>query len=135
MNQVTKDAWQIIQGAPAFGRGLVRRVRSLFLPGGQSDLDVMYEGETWIVVVEYLAVPVEPYAEPDGPMPDERRGRLMMATVDGTSKTRMTAEVVADNKPVAERIALSVVRWWAHIYRLPEPSRIHVMDNEAPELG
>ncbi|WP_433313087.1 hypothetical protein [Micromonospora chersina] len=129
MNQATKEAWRIIQGAPAFGRGLVRTVRSLFLPGTQSDLDVMYEGQTWIVAVEYSAVPVEPYQELDGPMPDERRGRMISATIDGTSKTTMTAEVVADDEALAERVALGVVRWWAHIYRLSEPSRVHVMDN------
>ncbi|MGN9804578.1 hypothetical protein [Micromonospora sp. L32] len=129
MDPVTKQAWQIIQAAPAFGAALVRRVRDAIFPG---QLDVTYEGQTWIVVVEYPAVPVEPYEEPDGPMPDERRGRMISATIDGTSRTRMTAEVVADDNAVAERIALGVVRWRAHILRLPEPDRVHVMDNEPP---
>ena len=126
MDPATKQAWQMIQAAPAFGAALVRRVRDAIFPG---QLDVMYEGQTWIVMVEYPAVPVKPYAEPDGPMPDESRGRMISATIDGTTKTLMTAEVVADNKAVAERLALGVARWWAHVLQLPEPSRVHVMDN------
>lgn len=61
-------------------------------------------------------------------MPDERKGRLISAGVHG-NLTSMAVEAVADNKPLAERIALGVVRWWAQIYRLPEPRRVHVMDN------
>ncbi|OKI45136.1 hypothetical protein [Micromonospora sp. CB01531] len=124
MDAATKQAWQIIQESPTLGAGLVRRVRQAF----GHDLDVMKEGQTWIVVVHYAATPASPHAEPDGPMPDEVKGRLISAGVHG-DRTTLTAEVVADNKPVAERIALGVVRWWAHIYGLPEPSRVHVMDN------
>ncbi|SIN14327.1 hypothetical protein [Micromonospora cremea] len=128
MDPVTKEAWPIIQDAAPFAPGVVRRVRQVF----GHDLEVMYEGETWIVMVKYNATPVSPYNEPDGPMPDERKGRLISAGVHG-NLTSMTVEVSADSKALAERIALGVARWWAHIYRLPEPVRVTVMDNEIPE--
>ena len=124
MDPVTEEAWQLIQDAEPFAPGVVRKVRQTF----GHDLDVMKEGQTWIVMVKYDATPERPYNEPDAPMPDERKGRLISAGVHGNF-TSMTVEAVADNKPLAERIALGVVRWWAQIYRLPEPRRVHVMNN------
>ncbi|NED58703.1 hypothetical protein G3I24_48440 [Micromonospora aurantiaca] len=124
LDPATKEAWRIIQESPALGAAVVRQVRAAY----GHNLDVMKEGQGWIVRVRYDRHPTTPYAEPDGPMPDERKGRLISAGVhaDGTG---LTAEVVAENKVLAERIALGVVRWWAHIYGLGEPSRVHVMDN------
>ena len=124
MDAVTEEAWRIIQDAEPFAPHVVRKVRQTF----GHDLDVMLEGQTWIVRVKYVATPERPYNEPDAPMPDEQKGRLISAGVHG-NETGLTVDVVADNKPIAERIGLGVARWWAQIYRLPEPRRVHVMDN------
>lgn len=53
MDPVTEEAWQIIQDAEPFAPGVVRKVRQTF----GHDLDVMKEGQTWIVTVKYTPPP------------------------------------------------------------------------------
>ncbi|MER7330391.1 MULTISPECIES: hypothetical protein [unclassified Micromonospora] len=124
MDPITEEAWWSIQDAEPFAPGLVREVRMTF----GNDPDYILKGQTWIVRVKYDAIPERRYNEPDGPMPSERSGRLISAEMHD-NETELTVELVADNKPMAEEIALRVVKWWAEIYRLPEPRRVHVMDN------
>ncbi|MBM0227379.1 MULTISPECIES: hypothetical protein [Micromonospora] len=82
-------------------------------------------GKTWGVAVEYQGVPVE-YPE-DGSI--DERVELASMTVDGESKTRITASVAAETEEQAREIGAAGIAELARSLRLPaEPVRVLVTD-------
>lgn len=81
-------------------------------------------GKTWGVAVEYQGAPVE--SDQEGPALDERV-ELSSMTVDGTSKTRITASVTAETEEEAREIGAAGIAELARTLRLPaEPVEVTV---------
>ncbi|MET8349312.1 MULTISPECIES: hypothetical protein [unclassified Micromonospora] len=80
--------------------------------------------KTWGMAVEYRGAPIEPHL--DGGRIDERV-ELASMTVDGESKTRITASVTAESEEEARAIGTAGIAELARTLRLPaEPASISV---------